>query len=157
MMAAAQAAAEAALREVEERNQNDVQLHSAEPSEATLAAMLQQGCQGNQQGQSNPDYAMAFANEEHMQSFLQMMAQDEQQRQQIAALAAIAARPKEHYISIAQNGEFMSYQSQVSSLLSGVVCYLLNPFILFALSGAILEATETVMGIPPSALLMTSM
>jgi hypothetical protein len=42
-----------------------------------------------------------------MQSLLQMMAQEEQQRQQIAALAAIASRPKEHYISIAQNGEFM--------------------------------------------------
>jgi hypothetical protein len=42
-----------------------------------------------------------------MQSLLQMMAQEEQQRQQIAALAAIASRPKEHYISIAQNGKFM--------------------------------------------------
>jgi hypothetical protein len=42
-----------------------------------------------------------------MQSPLQMMAQEEQQRQQIATLAAIASRPKEHYISIAKNGEFM--------------------------------------------------
>jgi hypothetical protein len=67
-----------------------------------------------------------FGTEGGMQSLLHMMAQEEQQRQQIAALAAIASRPKEHYISIAQNG-------------------------------AILEATETVMGIPPNALLMTSM
>ncbi len=94
---------EAALREVQERNQNDGQQQSTEPSEATLAALLQQG---SSEGQSQVMPNEVFGSEEGMQSLLQMMAQEEEQRKQIAALAAIAARPKEHYISIAQNGEF---------------------------------------------------
>lgn len=101
MMAAAQAAAEAALRDAEERSNAPQQ--SEEPSEATLAALLQQG---DLEGQPLATDAMAFENEGNMQSLLQMMAQEEQQRQQMAALAAIAARPQEHYISIAQNGEY---------------------------------------------------
>ena len=76
-MAAAQAAAEAALRASEEHSEDSLQ-------------------------------HQRLADEGNMQSLLQMMAQEEQKRQQIAALAAIAARPQEHYISIAQNGEFVS-------------------------------------------------
>jgi hypothetical protein len=107
MMAAAQAAAEAALREVQERDYNDAQQQSEEPSEASLAALIQQGFQeGQSQVLSNETFA-----EGGMQSLLQIMAQEEQQRKQIAALAAMASRPKEHYISIAQNGEFLLYLS----------------------------------------------
>lgn len=125
MMAAAQAAAEAALREVEERNQNEVQPQSAEPSEANLAALLQQGSQEGQ-CQAGP---IEFSNEGSMQSLLQMMAQEEQQRQQIAALAAIAARPKEHYISIAQNGELCFVRQKTMVRRSACSVYLLFVFI----------------------------
>ena len=109
-MAAAQAAAEAALREAGERSNAPQQ--SEEPSEATLAALLQQGVFA-QDGQQQNEDAMLFGDEgNNMQSLLQLMAQEEQQRQQLAALAAIAARPQEHYISIAQNGEtFIKYWS----------------------------------------------
>jgi glucose/arabinose dehydrogenase len=126
MMAAAQAAAEAALREVQERNQNDAQQQSTEPSEATLAALLQQG---SQEGQSQVMPNEVFATEGGMQSLLHMMAQEEQQRQQIAALAAIASRPKEHYISIAQNGEFMIEDR--TFFISSKVPYFMSSFSFF--------------------------
>lgn len=107
MMAAAQAAAEAALREAEEHG-NMSHRHSEEPSDAALAALLQQAAEHGDYQQfiaatmANPDEG------EDVQYLLQMMAQQEQQRQQLAAFAAIASRPLEHYISIAQNGAFMS-------------------------------------------------
>ena len=112
MMAAAQAAAEAALRDAAGERNSDSQ-QSEEPSEATLAALLQQGGydQFGVAEQAIPQQLLADAvanpdDENKMQSLLQLMAQQEQERQHLAALAAIASRPQEHYFSIAQNGEF---------------------------------------------------
>jgi hypothetical protein len=113
MMEAAQAVArratEEAYRSEHGRQQQQQQQGSEDLSEATLvAAMLQQQAEGQ------PESAAALAallqqverQDEGMQWAVQMMAQQERQRQQLAALAAVAARPQEHYIRIAQNGEF---------------------------------------------------
>jgi hypothetical protein len=105
----ARRATEEAYRSEHGRQQQQQQQQGSEdPSEATLAAMLQQQAEGQ------PESAAALAallqqverQDEGMQWAVQMMAQQERQRQQLAALAAVAARPQEHYIRIAQNGEF---------------------------------------------------
>jgi hypothetical protein len=110
MMEAAQAVARRAAEEANLREHGHTSQQSEEPSEASLAALLLQA-------ERQPQQLLADSiadQDEGMQWAIQMMAQQEQQRQHLATLAAIAARPQEHYISIAQNGEFACLPSDCS-------------------------------------------
>mmetsp|Transcript_46 Transcript_46/g.46 ORF Transcript_46/g.46 Transcript_46/m.46 type:complete len:1381 (-) Transcript_46:78-4220(-) len=121
MMAAAQAAAEASLREAASGQAGDQQ-HSF--NDTAVAELLQDAFQDDSVDQANAA--------QHLLDI--MMVQQEHQQQpppieppvpQIAQIAQIAQLPSKHYMTIAEDG-------------------------------TILEATKTVTGFPPDALLMTS-
>lgn len=109
-MEAAQAVARRAAEEAYRREHGRTSQQSEEPSEASLAALLKHA-----EGQPQHLLATAMADQdEGVQWAMQMIAQEDQHRQHLATLAAIAARPQEHYISIAQNGEFACLSSDWS-------------------------------------------
>lgn len=126
-MAAAQAAAEAALQAERDNTASGEAQSALEPSEAVLASLLaQQGDIGvdpseaalasllhqeDSYGDSGlPQHLLAeiMAAEgggtNRVEELLLMIAEQERHEKQLAAMAALASRPEEHYFSIAQNG-----------------------------------------------------
>jgi hypothetical protein len=156
-MAAAAAMAEAVARETgansgggERSREMDMDASNSMMDGDQLAFLhaLQGSDMGDSQAQIMGDINMMGLdpNDGEVQSLLQMLSQQQQEQEN--------RRPDEHYLTIAQNGRLLLEQKEGRQASHDHIAY----FVLFyfAIAGMILEATKTVTGFPPDALLMTS-
>lgn len=121
-----------------------------DPEQLAFLRAMQAAEMGDQASMMHDLGMMGIGNSanDSVQSLLQMLAQQEQENN----------RPEEHYLTIAQNGKGKMKSPRCFSCLIGTSIMTVVFLILFQsiLAGMILEATQTVTGFPPDALLMTS-
>lgn len=164
MMAAAQAAAEAAIRDAmnRERSSNNQQ----QPEAADIASLMQLQ---NQQNANQATATHSFFNDmmgfgdfqdlgdSNLESILAMMAQhqnvNQAQEADFEPETQLAEGPAVHYMTIAEDGK---WKQSTRLILTMVFMYNAHFTLRIAVSGTILEATKTITGFPPEALLMTS-
>ena len=166
-MAAAQAAAEAAMREAVSRERSS-SISQQQPLQADMATLLQlQTNRDADQATAAQDLLremMGFGGfqelgEGNVESLLQMMAQHHQMNQasqheiDYEPEPQLPQNPSIHYMTIAEDGKL----TKPPTLILAIICTSNAGFFTLRVTlGTILEATETITGFPPEALLMTS-